>query len=322
MSCEYEYFLFRESPLSIQEKDYRNLTPLSPGMFGYSVLRASEAGEVVHRIVDGMKEYDVEIEGIHTETGPGTYETAIRYDSAMRAADKAVLFKTGVKEIASRLGLTATFMAKWNSRLPGCSGHLHQSLWDKGADRNLFHNPSNPARPSQLMKHYIAGQITLMPAMTALICPTINSYKRIAPGTLAWAPCNASWGIENRTAAVRAILGTSSKSCRIEYRLSGADANPYIAMAASLAAGLYGIEHKLEPGEPYGRNAYEAPEDLAKPLPLSLAEATRCLAESDAVKACLGEEFVEHYVMTREWEVREFQKAVTDWELRRYFEII
>lgn len=322
MACEYEYFLFRENPLSIYEKDYRKLTPLSPGMFGYSILRASEAGDLVHRIVDQMRQYEVELEGIHTETGPGAYETAIRYDTALRAADQAVLFKTGVKEIASRLGLTATFMAKWNSALPGCSGHIHQSLWDKAAKRNLFYNSFNPGKPSKLMKQYIAGQTALMPAMTALSCPTINSYKRIAPGTMAWAPCNASWGLENRTTAIRAILGPSAKSARIEYRLAGADANPYIVMAASLAAGLYGIEHQLDPGEPYNQNAYSASEDIFKPLPLSLAQAVECLAKSDLAKDCLGKEFVEHYIITREWEVREFQKAVTDWELRRYFEII
>ncbi len=291
-------------------------------MFGYSVLRASEAGDLVHHIVDQMRDYGVEIEGIHTETGPGTYETAIRYDTALRAADKAVLFKTGVKEIASRLDLTATFMAKWNDKLPGCSGHLHQSLWDKKAKQNLFYDPSHPGEPSQLMKHYIAGQVALMPAMTVLICPTINSYKRIAPGTLAWAPCNASWGIENRTAAIRAIPSQSGKSARIEYRLAGADINPYIAMAASLAAGLYGIEQQLDPGEPYNQNAYTAPEGRFEPLPVSLAQAAEVLAGSAQVKDCLGEGFVEHYLLTREWEIREFQKAVTDWELRRYFEII
>ena len=322
MSCEYEYFLFRETPHSLHEKAFRGLKPLSPGMFGYSVLRASEAGDLIHHTLDQMREYGVEIEGIHTETGPGTYEAAIRYDAALKAADKAVLFKTGVKEIAYRLGLVASFMAKWNQGLPGCSGHLHQSLWDKEGEQNLFHDADALGQPSALMKHYIAGQVALMPAMTALFCPTVNSYKRIAPGTLAWAPCNASWGIENRTTAIRAIIGPSSKSARIEYRLTGADINPYIAMAASLAAGLYGIENELDPGEPFSQNAYGASAAQCKPLPVSLEQAITALAESDAVKECLGEGFVEHYLITREWEVREYQKAVTDWELKRYFEII
>ena len=320
MSAEYEYFIFRETPHSLEEKGFEDMTPLSPGWFGYSVLRASAASDLVHTIVDGMRQYDVELEGIHTETGPGVYETAIRYDTALNAADKAGLFKTGVKEITVRQGLVATFMARWSPDYPGCSGHLHQSLWNLEGDRNLFADASDLAGMSQTMRHYIAGQIAAMPDIMALICPTINSYKRTVPG--AWAPTNASWGIENRTAALRAILGTSSKSTRTEYRLAGADANPHIAMAASLAAGLYGIENQLDPGEPFNGNAYEAPQGRFAPLPSALEEATARLKGSKIARTCLGDAFVDHFVITREWEISEFRRAVTDWELKRYFEII
>jgi glutamine synthetase len=320
MSVEYEYFIFRETPHSLVEKGFEDMTPLSPGWFGYSVLRASAASELVHAIIDGMCEYDVELEGIHTETGPGVYETAIRYDTAVKAADKAGLFKTGVKEIASRHGLAATFMAKWNPVYPGCSGHLHQSLWSLKGERNLFADEAQPHGISRLMRHYIAGQLAAMPDMTALICPIINSYKRMVPGV--WAPTNVSWGIENRTTAIRAIPGTSNNATRVEYRLAGADANPHIAMAASLAAGLYGIEHHLEPEEPIRGNAYETPHGQCKPLPRSLEEAVARLKNSKLVRACLGDEFVDHFVITREHEIAEFRRAVTDWELKRYFEII
>lgn len=322
MSSEYEYFLFRETPYSLHEKGFKNLTPLSPGMFGYSVLRASVASEVVHKIIDGMREYNVELEGVHTETGPGVYETAIKYDTALRAADKSALFKTGVKEILSQMGVVATFMAKISSDLPGCSGHLHQSLWNIERETNLFYDETDAWKLSKIMKHYIAGQIETMPEFAIFSCPTVNSYKRIAPGTLAWAPTNASWGVDNRTAAVRAIIGTSSKSTRIEYRLTGADANPHIAMAASLAAGLYGIENELDPGEPFNQNTYAVPKDRFRQMPRTLQEAIELLKRSKIARKYLGDEFVEHFVITREWEVKRFQKAVTDWELQRYFEII
>ena len=170
------------------------------------------------------------------------------------------------------------------------------------------------------MKHYIAGQIAAMPEMMALICPTINSYKRTVPG--AWAPTSASWGIENRTCALRAIPGTSPKSTRTEYRLAGADGNPHITMAASLAAGLYGIENQLDPGEPFEGNAYNAPRGRFELLPRSLAEATDELTDSEISRACLGDAFVDHFIITREHEVMEFHRAITDWELKRYFEII
>lgn len=317
MSTEYEYFFFKEDSHSIREKYYRDMKPLSPGMFGYSALRTGVLSDLAHGVIDAMRAFDVELEGFHTETGPGVYETAIKYDELLKAADKAALFKTGIKQIAARNGLIATFMAKWNPNLPGCSGHLHQSLWDREQKKNLFYDSQSSDRMSKLMQHYMAGQLKLMPELTALVCPTINSYKRLVPGV--WAPTNATWGIDNRTVALRAVLGPSPKSVHVEYRLAGADINPYLAMAASLAAGLYGIEQKLELSEPVAANAYEV---NAQPLPRSLEEATALLNESAVARDLLGEQFVDHYVRTREWEVRQYQRAVTDWELARYFEII
>jgi glutamine synthetase len=317
VSTEYEYFFFREDSHSVREKYYRDMKPLSPGMFGYSILRTGAFSDLANGVIDAMRAFDVELEGFHTETGPGVYETAIKYDGVLRAADKAALFKTGIKQIAARNGLIATFMAKWNANLPGCSGHLHQSLWDAEHSNNLFYDANGPGGMSKLMKHYMAGQLQLMPELTAFICPTINSYKRLVPGV--WAPTNATWGIDNRTVALRAVLGPSPKSVRVEYRLAGADVNPYVAIAASLASGLYGVEHELDLPEPITANAYEA---NARPLPRSLEEATRALKQSHLAKELLGEEFVDHFVRTREWEVRQYQRAVTDWELQRYFEII
>lgn len=317
VSTEYEFFLFREDSYSVREKHYRDMKPLSPGMFGYSVLRTGVLSELAHSILDAMRTFDVELEGFHTETGPGVYEAAIKYDGALRAADKAALFKTGIKQIAARSGLIATFMAKWNANLPGCSGHLHHSLWDAEHSKNLFYDAGAPHRMSRLMRQYLAGQLALMPELTALACPTINSYKRLVPGV--WSPTNATWGIDNRTVALRAVLGPSPRSVRLEYRLAGADINPYLAIAASLAAGLYGIERGLEPPEPCVANAYES---HAAPLPTTLEAATGLLKSSRDAPDLLGAEFVDHYVRTREWEARQYQRAVTDWELERYFEII
>jgi glutamine synthetase len=308
-SAEYEFFFFRETPQSLRAKNYRNLTTLSPGSFGYSVLRASENSELALQLFDQLAEFNVPIEAFHTETGPGVYEAAIGVDQALAAADKAALFKTAVKEIAFKHGLIPTFMAKWNPDLPGSSGHLHQSLWDKGGQKNLFDGMS------PLMQNYIAGLVANLPELAAIFCPTINSYKRTVPG--AWAPVNATWGIDNRTTAVRAIPA-GPKSTRVELRLTGADINPYLAMAASLAAGLDGIEREL-PLPAATVNAYTGD---APPLPRTLSEATARFRQSQVARRWLGEDFVEHYAGTRDWESRQFEKAVTDWELARYFESI
>jgi glutamine synthetase len=318
-SCEFEFFLFEETPRSLHAKNFSNLTSLTPGMFGYSWVREGQQAKLMAAILEGMQAFDIEIEGFHTETGPGVFEAAIRYDDALRAADKAALFKVAMKQIAHDHGLAVTFMAKWNAQLPGSSGHLHQSLWRGGECAFL-----DPARAGQkdaipeVMRHYIGGQVALMPELTALYAPTINAYKRYVPGV--WAPLTASWGVENRTTAIR-LIGLGTKSARVEYRQTAADINPYIAMATCLAAGLYGIENKIEPpAEVRGDGSSSAEERRA--LPRTLAEATQMLAGSKAAREILGEAFVDHYVRTRDWEVRQYERAVTDWELKRYFEAI
>jgi glutamine synthetase len=318
LACEFEFFLFQESPHTLHEKGFQDLKPLSPGMFGYSWVREGQQRRLMGDILEGMRAFDVEIEGLHTETGPGVLEAAIRYDDALAAADKAALFKVGMKQIAYESGLAVTFMAKWNASLPGSSGHLHQSLWRGG--ENVFVDEAAPDRMSKTMRHYIGGQCALMPELTALYSPTVNTYKRYVPGV--WAPLTASWGVENRTTAIR-IIGLGSPAARVEYRQTAADINPYIAMAACLAAGLYGIEREIEPPPPVRGDAGDGTGvDAPARLPRTLAEATRLLAESKAAREILGEAFVEHYVRTRDWEVRQYERAVTDWELRRYFEAV
>src|SRR5437764_15083091 len=306
-ASEYEFFLFRETPESVRAKGYAGLSALSPGMFGYSWLRASENAPLVHDLLDKLAAFDVAIEGFHTETGPGVYEAAIRYDGLMRAADKAALFKTAVKEICARHGLMPCCMAERNQELPGCSGHLHESLWTLSGEP-AFPDPRGPQGMSKAFQHYVAGQVALMPAFTALIAPTINSYKRMVRG--AWSPTLATWGIENRTTALRVIVGSPS-STRVEYRFAAADMNAYIAMAASVAAGLYGVEKELPlPPETCG-NGYDA---KATALPPTLRAATEALAASREAKELLGETFVDHYLRSRDWECRQYEAAVTKWE--------
>lgn len=315
VGAEYEFYMFKETRDSLQEKAFRKLTPLDPGMFGYSWVRSGQDSELMRDIMQGMREFDIELEGLHTETGPGVYEAAIRFDEALKTADRAALFKVALKQIAHRHGVSVTFMAKWNASLPGSSGHLHQSLWKDG--QNAFVDARDKGRMSKLMQQYLAGQIALMPELTALVSPTINSYKRYVPGV--WAPLVACWGIENRTTPCRVIGLGEGSALRIEHRQPAADMNPYIAMAATIGAGLWGVEKGLTPpAETRG----DAGVDGAGRLPRTLREANERLAASKAARALFGETFVDHYVRTRDWEVREYDKAVTDWELSRYFEVI
>ena len=317
-SQEFEWYNFAETPQTANDKQFKNLTPLTPGMFGYSILRSSLENSYFSGLFESLKKFNVPLEGIHTETGPGTYEAAISYSDILEAADRAVLFKTAVKEIAYRHGIMATFMAKINENLPGCGGHVHQSLWDTAGKKNLFYNEKDKMRMSDIAKSYIAGQLHCLPYILPMFAPTINSYKRLVEG--AWAPTTLTWGADNRTVALR-ILANSSKSCRLETRVIGSDVNPYIAMAGCLAAGLYGIKNKLKLKQPATvGNGYK---DYSNgTLPSTLIEATQQMKTSKLAKALFGEIFVEHFAQTREWEWRQHLKAVTDWEYKRYFEII
>jgi glutamine synthetase len=302
----------------LYKNNFRNPQPMTPGMFGYSVLRASQEGIFFNELFDLLKKFNVPLEGIHTETGPGVYEAAILYADVLEAADRAVLLKSGVKEIAHRHGLIASFMAKWNETLPGCSGHVHQSLWSSNGKENLFFDKKNKTGISALMESYIAGQLFCMPNILPMYAPTINSYKRLVEG--AWAPTTLTWAVDNRTTALRVLTGDSN-STRLETRVVGSDANPYLAMAASLASGLYGIKKKLKLKTPPTSGSGYADTKNGR-LPRNLWDATQAMKSSSLSRELFGEEFVNHFTGTREWEWRQYSKVVTDWELKRYFEII
>lgn len=317
-SQEFEWFNFSETPSSAQEKGFRDLTPLTPGMFGYSILRSTLKNPFFTDLFELLTKFNIPIEGLHTETGPGTYEAAIKYADIVEAGDRAILFKTAVKEIAYKHHIMATFMAKINENLPGCGGHVHQSLWDKNRKRNLFHDADDKQKLSETAKQYIAGQLHCLPYILPFFAPTINSYKRLVEG--AWAPTTLTWGIDNRTTALR-ILNGSAHACRLETRVIGADVNPYLAMAACLAAGLYGIRKKLKlkqaatTGNGYLEHSFGS-------IPHTLKDATKKMKESPIATELFGKTFTDHFAQSREWEWRQHLKVVSDWELKRYFEII
>jgi glutamine synthetase len=313
---EFEWFNFRETPQSLQEKGFTNMEPLTPGMFGYSILRTSQEDDFYNDLFNLLYEFNVPLEGLHTETGPGVYEAAIMHDEVLAAADKAVLFKTAVKEIACKHGIAATFMAKWNENLPGCSGHIHQSLWSKDKSKNLFFDANDKWKMSELHKQYLAGQLYCLPHILPMYAPTVNSYKRLVEG--AWAPTTITWGLDNRTTAIR-ILHPSEEYTRLETRIPGSDTNPYLAMTAALASGLYGIKNKMQlTVEPTTGNGYQDKRNGS--LASNLYEATGMMKESPIARELFGGAFVDHFTQTRFWEWRQFGKSVTDWELKRYFE--
>ena len=314
---EFEWFNFKETPQTLADKNYSQPQPLTPGMFGYSILRPSMQSSFYFDLFDLLGKFNIPLEGLHTETGPGVYEAAIVHDETLAAADKAVLFKAAVKEIAQNHGIVASFMAKWNKDLPGCSGHVHQSLWDAGETTNLFYDAEDPDGISETMRHYIAGQLYCLPDILPMYAPTINSYKRLVEG--AWAPVTLTWAFDNRTTALR-VLRPSAKNTRLEMRVPGSDSNPYLAIAASLASGLYGIKHKLKLQAPSTGNGYM---DISNgKLPANLFEAATAMKHSAVAAELFGDTFTQHFAETRLWEWRQFMLQVTDWEMKRYFEII
>jgi len=300
---EFEWFNFRENPQSWAAKKGVDPTPITPGMFGYSLLRANENREYFNALLDQMLAFRVPIEGLHTETGPGVYEAAIQFSEALEAADRALLFKTGAKEIAARFGIMPSFMAKWSAQYPGCSGHVHQSLSD--GTRNVFHDARGRHGMSKLFESYLAGQLAVALEFAPMYWPTVNSYKRLVDGF--WAPVKPTWGVDNRTASFRVI--------------PGADINPFLAVAALVAAGLHGVENgmKLSTAPITGTNV--GGEKIPR-APRSLAATTEIFRRSAVARDWFGDDFVDHFSATREWEWRQWQDAVTDWELKRYFEII
>jgi len=317
VGTEFEFFNFAETSQSWAAKKGVDPTPISSGMCGYSLLRAGQNREYFNALMDELAAFRVPLEGLHTETGPGVYEAALLFTDALEAADRAILFKMAAKEIGARFGIMPSFMAKWNPKFPGCSGHVHQSLSD-GA-KNVFHDPKGRhGGMSKVFESYLAGQVAFLMEFGPMFWPTINSYKRLVDGF--WAPVKPTWGIDNRTASFRVLPG-SPKSTRLETRCPGADMNPYLAIAATLAAGLEGVGKGLKLTSKPITGDNKGGEAVVR-APRTLIETTRIFHASKLAREWFGSDFVDHFAATREWEWRKWLDAVTDWEMKRYFELI
>ena len=315
VASELEFVLFRDSYDGARRKHYRELEPIGAYAEDYHILQTSRE-EFVHRdIRNGMLGAGIVVECSKGEWSPGQQEINLRYGEPLPAADDHVVYKNGAKEIAHQKGVSITFMAKWDMSQAGSSFHLHSSLWDAAGERNLFHDDA-AAAGSPTFRHWVAGQLALARELAWFYAPYVNSYKRYQAGT--FAPTRIAWSWDNRTTGFR-VCG-SGRSLRIENRIPGADANPYLAYAATIAAGLHGIERKLEPPPLYRGNAYDDP--TLPQVPGSLREAIAALEGSRFARAAFGDAVYEHYLHAARLELEAQDKVVTTWELERNFERI
>lgn len=312
VGVELELYFFRGSYASLCESGFR-LVPIHPRGYSYGVHLNEDLLSDIRRCMAGAA---VKIEATNPEMGPGQFELNIRYAEALRAADDAFFYRNAVKEIAARHGLLASFMAKPNHEWPGSSCHIHQSLWSLDGAQNLFASESATGRLADEARWYIGGILDALAELTVLFCPLPNSYKRLVP--YSWGGTTVTWGYDNRSTSVRAIPETDA-AARVELRLAGADVNPYIAVAASLGAGLRGIERKIEPPEPFQGDAYAT--DGLPALPLTLDDALRSLRDGQVAKEIFGPDFIEQFATMKQFELDLYREQVTPWEVERYAEL-
>ena len=316
-ALEYEFTMFEETALSAHQKDYRDLTLATPLVTYEVIQRQAVWSEFYNELLDCFDVMDVALETAHEEMGPGFMEVSMAPQGGVRSGDNAVLFKTYTKALAQRMGRLVTFMARWSNDADGQSGHIHISLKDL-AGKPVFRDDGADDSVSDVMRHFLAGMQALMPELLIMLGPNVNSFKRYV--TDIFAPIAATWGYENRTCALRVIRG-SAKSQRIECRTPGADANPYLALACLLGAGLYGIKHELEPSAPMLGNVYDQEVPEGQRFPESFRAGIEAFRASAAARELFGERFVDTYAATRDFQEREFRARVTDQELRRFFEL-
>ncbi len=314
-ASELEFYLFDETYDSAADKRYHDLKTAARYIEDYHIFQTTKEEGVMRAIRNGLHAAGIPVENSKGEWGPGQEEINVRYADALTMADNHVILKNGIKEIALLAGKAVTFMAKWRYDLAGSSSHIHNSLWDLAGKQPLFADDKAEHGMSELMRHYVAGQLAYAREITWFLAPYINSYKRFQAGT--FAPTKAIWSIDNRTAGFR-LCGPHTKSLRIECRIGGSDLNPYLAFAALIAAGLAGIDEKLELEAPYVGDAYLG--KRLREVPKTLREATTLMAKSKMLRAAFGDDVIDHYVHTAEWEQFEYDRRITDWELMRGFE--
>ncbi len=314
-ATELEFYLFDESFEAIAEKRFHNPKTAGTYIEDYHIFQTTKEEGVMRAIRNGLNGAGIPVENSKGEWGPGQEEINIRYADALDMADRHAILKNGVKEIAHLQGKAVTFMSKWRYDLAGSSSHIHMSLWDDTGETPLFRDAKAQFGMSNLMRSFVAGQIKYARDITYFLAPYINSYKRFQAGT--FAPTKTVWSRDNRTAGFR-LCGENSKAIRIECRIGGADLNPYLAIAALIAAGLQGIDEKLTLDAPFSGDAYVGqgiPE-----IPKTLRAATDSLVSSEFARAAFGADVVGHYVHTAKWEQFEYDRRITDWELMRGFE--
>ena len=316
--AELEFFLFKESFESAAAKGYRDLTPDSNTIQDYHILQTTKDEHIIRAIRNGMEGAGVPIECSKGEAGFAQHEINLRYAEALEMADRLAIYKNGAKEIAARAGRAITFMAKYTMDDVGSSCHIHSSIWDAASDKSVTADPDGSHGGNHGMshsfRHYLAGMLATAREFAWMFAPTVNSYKRYQPGS--WAPTAVAWGSDNRTCGLR-LVGHGS-GMRVETRIPGADANPYLAFAAVIAGGLHGIDKRLELEDPFVGNAYES--TTVERIPWNIVEAIDLLEGSKAAKDAFGELAHDHMVTTAKHEWSYFNKTVTDWELRRNFE--
>jgi len=314
-ASELEFYLFDETYRTAQEKRWQGLDTASPYIQDYLIQLTSKEEGVMRAIRNGIEASGIPVECSKGEWGPGQEEINVRYAEVLEMADRHVVLKNGCKEIAAQHGKAVTFMAKYDYALAGSSSHIHNSLWSADGKTPLFYDKKADFTLSELGRQWAAGQLKYARDFTWFLAPYVNSYKRFQAGT--FAPTKIMWSDDNRTAGFR-LCGTGTKGVRMECRIGGADLNPYLAFAALIAAGLAGIDEKLELQKPFVGDAYHAarlPE-----IPKTLRDATEALAKSKMLKAAFGADAVEHYLHTARWEQLEYDRRITDWELHRGFE--
>jgi len=316
VASELEFFLFDDSYESANKKGYRNLKTAGHYIQDYHVLQTTKDEVVMRALRNGLQGAGIPVENSKGEWGPGQEEINVRYAEALEMADRHAIIKNGAKEIAYGLGKAITFMAKWDYRMAGSSCHVHQSLWSKDGKSPLFFDKAGDHGMSATMKQYLAGQLEHAREITYFLAPYINSYKRFMAGT--FAPTRAVWSFDNRTAGYR-VCGAGTKAIRVECRIGGADLNPYLAFAALIAAGLDGVEKKTRLEPAFSGDAYD-PSKKLREVPKTLREAAALLDASKFLRAAMGDDVIDHYLHTAEWEQFEFDRRVTDLELKRGFE--
>ena len=314
MSLEYEFYVLSEDISSMDDKGYTNLKSIYPAQGYFDINRTWDA-HFLKEIWRQMKACGIFVDSFECEQGAGMFEMPLKHGTALEVADAAIVFKNGVKEICRRNNMTATFMAKLDGAKEGLSGHVHQSLWDKDHNTNLFFDPDSNYRLSKLAQHYIEGQLQTLQDFTALFCPNYNSYKRLVPG---WFTGNTTtWAIQSRSTSLR-VINNNAMGCRVEHRTPGADANPYIALAACLAGGVYGIENKLKLRSVFSEgDPNKISREDNKTIPYNI-EAVDLLERSPIARDFFGDAFIDHYTIMKRWEINFARSKVSDWERERY----